>query len=316
MKIYMPSVFPEPLMQGWGADVTLDVNRSGYPVSRAQMQAHLHDADAAVINLDDVFDREMCDAAPNLRVLSLFAESTYNIDLDYAHTRGITVCVTPGEIFENTADLTFALLMSAARRIVEADSYIRGGNYHAWGPATLLGGDIYGKTIGIIGMGTIGRCVALRAKGFGMRILYTAAHGPKHAIETELGAQFTDKQSLLRESDFVCLHCKLTDETYHIIGADEIAMMKPTAYLINTGRGKLIDEPALARALADGGLAGAGLDVFEDEPAVTPELLSLPNVVLTPHLGASSLENRMQMARIAAADLRTALMGGQPRFHA
>jgi glyoxylate reductase len=245
MKIYMPVVFPEPLMSGWDAGITLDVNRSGYPVSREEMKRHLSDADAVVINLDDVFDREMIDASPKLRVITLFAASTYNIDVEYARERGITVCTTPGEIFENTADLTFALLMAAARRIPEADAYIRAGNYHAWEPAGLLGGDIYGKTLGIIGLGKIGSCVARRAKGFGMRILYTAAHGPKPELEKELGCEFVQLDQLLGEADFVTLHCKLTPETEGLIGAEQLRGMKKTAYLINTGRGMLVDEALL-----------------------------------------------------------------------
>ena len=316
MKIYMPVVFPEPLMSGWDAGITLDVNRSGYPVSREEMKRHLSDADAVVINLDDVFDREMIDASPKLRVITLFAASTYNIDVEYARERGITVCTTPGEIFENTADLTFALLMAAARRIPEADAYIRAGNYHAWEPAGLLGGDIYGKTLGIIGLGKIGSCVARRAKGFGMRILYTAAHGPKPELERELGCEFVQLDQLLGEADFVTLHCKLTPETEGLIGAGQLRGMKKTAYLINTGRGRLVDEAALADALEQGCIAGAGLDVFADEPRVTEKLLALPNVVMTPHLGASTRENRMRMAEIAADCTRAALAGRIPAFYA
>lgn len=316
MKIYMPIEFPAPLMTGWDKDITLDVNRTGYSVSRDEFKRHLKDADIAVINLDDVFDREMIDAAPKLKILCLFAESTYNIDVEYAKSKGIVICTTPGEIFENTADLTFAILMAAARRIPEADAYIRAGKYHAWGPDVLLGGDIYGKTLGILGLGKIGQCVARRASGFGMKILYTAQHGRKLEAEGELGATYVEKDELLRRSDFLCLHCKLTPDTIHIIGREELASMKPTAYLINTGRGKLVDETALADALENHVIAGAALDVFEEEPAVTQKLLKLPNVVLTPHLGASSLENRLRMSEIAACGIRTALSGGVPEYHA
>ena len=316
MKIYMPYVFPEPLMTGWGAGVELDVNRSGFAVSREEMKKHLQDADAVVINLEDEFDQEMIDAAPKLKVITLFAGSTYNIDVEYAKSKGIVVCTTPGEIFENTADLTFALLMATARRIPEADAYIRAGRYHAWGPDVLLGGDIYRKTIGLIGFGKIGQNVARRAAGFDMKILYTAQHGPKPEVEKELHAVFASKEELLRQADFVCLHCKLTPDTRHIIARCELEMMKPTAYLINTGRGPLIDEAELADALEQRRIAGAGLDVFEEEPIVTPKLLALPNVVMTPHLGASSRENRMQMAQIAAECTRSALAGKEPQYHA
>lgn len=316
MKIYMPVRFPEPLMTGWSQDVILDVDESGYTSSRETMKSHLADADVVVINLDDVFDREMIDASPKLKVITLFAGSTYNIDVAYAKSKGIVICTTPGEIFENTADLTFALLLAVARRIPEADAYVRAGLYHSWQPAGLLGGDIYHKTIGIVGLGTIGACVARRAKGFGMRILYTAAHGPKPELEKELGCTYVDLDTLLNESDFVTLHCKLTPETHGLIGAREIDLMKSTAYLINTGRGALVDEKTLADRLEQGRIAGAGLDVFAEEPNITEKLLTLENVVLTPHLGASSRENRIRMAEIAADCTRAALAGNEPQFHA
>ncbi len=316
MKIYMPTVFPDPLMEGWDSDIVLDVNRTGYPVSREEMKEHIKDADAVIINLDDVFDKEMIDSAPKLKVITLFAGSTYNIDVEYAKSRGITVCTTPGEIFENTADLTFALLLSAARRIPEADRYIRAGKYNNWCPADLLGSDIYGKTLGILGLGMIGTAVARRAKGFNMKILYNAARGPKPELEEELGCQFVSFEELIKQSDFLSLHCKLNPDTEHIIGRREISMMKKSAYLINTGRGKLVDEEALADALEAKEIAGAGLDVFEYEPKVTQKLLTLDNVVLTPHLGASSLDNRLEMARIAFRCTRDALKGLEPEFHA
>lgn len=316
MKIYMPTVFPAPLMEGWGNDIVLDVNRTGYPVSREKMKEHISDAEVVIINLDDVFDRGMMDAAPHLKIITLFAGSTYNIDVEYAKSRGIVICTTPGEIFENTADLTFALLMAAARRIPEADAYIREGNYNNWCPATLLGSDIYGKTLGILGLGKIGAAVARRAKGFRMKIIYNAARGPKPELEQELGCSFVSFEELVQQSDYLSLHCKLNADTEHIIGKSELGMMKRSAYLINTGRGKLVEEEALAEALENKTIAGAGLDVFEYEPKVTQKLLSLKNVVLTPHLGASSLDNRLKMAEIAANCTKAALKGLVPQYHA
>lgn len=307
MKIFMPVVFPEPLMTGWPETVVLDVNRSGRPLSRAEWKARLADADAAVINLDDVFDRELFDAAPRLKVLTLFAGSTYNIDMDCARERGVTVCTTPGEITENTADLTFALLLAAARRIPEADRYVRAGRYRQWEPAGLLGTDVYGKTLGIVGLGRIGTAVARRARGFGMDILYTARSGPKPEAEAALGCRYGSLETLLEQADFLCLHCRLTEETAGLIGRAQLARMKPTAFLINTGRGALVDEGALADALLEGRIAGAALDVFAREPAVEPRLLELPSVVLTPHLGASTRDNRIPMAAVAAERTREAL---------
>jgi len=312
----MPTVFPDPLMEGWGPDIELDVNRTGYPVSREEMKEHIRDADAVIINLDDVFDREMIDSAPKLKVITLFAMSTYNIDVEYAKSRGITICTTPGEIYENTADLTFGLLLAVARRIPEADRYIRDGKYNSWCPATLLGTDVYGKTLGILGLGIIGTAVARRAKGFNMKIIYNAAHGPKPELERELGCQYVPFDELIRQSDFLSLHCKLNPDTEHIIGKREISMMKKSAYLINTGRGKLVDEQALADALEAKEIAGAALDVFEYEPKVTEKLLKLDNVVMTPHLGASTLDNRLEMARIAFRCTMDALKGLEPEFHA
>ncbi len=316
MKIYMPNTFPEPLMGGWSDDIVLDVNNTGYPVSKEEFKAKLSDADAVIINLDDVFDKEMIDAAPKLKVITLFAGSTFNIDVEYAKSRGITICVTPGEIFETTADLTFALLMAVARRIPEADAYIRAGKYNNWSPATLLGSDIYGKTLGILGLGKIGTAVARRAKGFGMKIIYNAANGPKPELEQELGCSYVSFEELLKQSDFLSLHCKLNQDTKHIIGCRELQMMKGSSYLINTGRGQLVDEEALADALENGTIAGAGLDVFEYEPKITEKLLSLSNTVLTPHLGASSADNRLKMAEIAAQCTRDALSGLTPKYSA
>jgi glyoxylate reductase len=312
----MPVVFPAPLMDGWDDDIVLDVNRTGYPVDRDVMKAHLADADAVVINLEDVFDKEMIDAAPRLKVITLFADSTFNIDVACAKSRGITVCVTPGEIFENTADLTFALLMAVARRIPEADAYIRAGKYHQWGPATLLGTDIYGKTLGLLGLGQIGSAVARRARGFDMDIIYNAAHGPKPEMEAQLGCRYVSFEELLTRSDFLSLHCKLSPQTERLIGKTELGMIKKSAFLINTARGKIVDERALADALINRTIGGAALDVFEFEPKVTEALLTLDNVVMTPHLGASSADNRLQMAQIAAECTRDALKGKEPRYHA
>jgi glyoxylate reductase len=225
------------------------------------------------------------------------------------------VCVTPGEIFENTADLTFALLMAAARRIPEADAYIRAGRYHQWGPATLLGADIYGKTLGLLGLGQIGSAVARRARGFDMNIIYTTAHGRKPELEEQLGCRYVSFEELMEQSDFLSLHCKLSPQTEHLIGKTELGMMKKSAFLINTARGKIVDERALADALINRTIAGAALDVFEYEPKVTEALLTLDNVVMTPHLGASSADNRLQMAKIAAECTRDALSGKEPRYH-
>jgi glyoxylate reductase len=308
MKIYMPTPFPSPLGQDWGEGFELDIDRSGFQPSREKMKRHLTGAVGVVLNLDDIFDREMIDAAPYLQVITLFAGSTYNIDVEYAKQRGITLITAQGEIFENTADLTFALLMAAARRIPEADAYIRAGQYTQWHPDLFLGGDIYGKTLGILGLGVIGAAVARRAAGFGMEILYSNTQGPRPELERTLGCTWVETDVLIRRSDFISLHCKLTPDTRHIIGPAQLAAMKREAYLINTGRGALVDEAALADALEQGLIAGAGLDVFEFEPVVTEKLKNLPNVVMTPHLGASSRDNRLAMAHAAKKATMAALI--------
>ncbi len=315
MKIYMPSPFPPPLMSGWPPGWQLDVDCCAAAPARPEMMAHLADADVVVLNLDDVFDREMIDAAPRLKVIALFAGSTYNIDVEHAKRRGITICAMQGEIFENTADLTFALLMAVARRIPEADAFVRRGEYTRWHADLLLGGDIYGKTLGILGLGAIGTAVARRAQGFSMKLLYTAAHGPKPELEQQLGCSFVSLERLLEESDFLSLHCKLDDSTHHIINADRLRRMKPSAYLVNTGRGALVDESALAEALAKKVIAGAALDVFEFEPQVTKALMELPNVVMTPHLGASTMGNRLSMAEILKQAILDALAGRPSPHH-
>lgn len=315
MKIYMPTPFPPPLMQGWPEGTVLEVDTGDAPPTRDEMKRHLADAEVVVLNLDDVFDAEMIDAAPRLRVITLFAGSTFNIDVDYARQKGITICTTQGEIFENTADLTFALLMAAARRIPAADAYIRAGRYTRWHSNLFLGSDIHGKAIGILGLGKIGTAVARRAKGFGMDILYSAARGPKPRLEAELGCRYLPVEELIASADYLCLHCKLDESTHHLIGAAQLASMKPGACLINTGRGALVDEAALADALERGVIAGAGLDVFEFEPAVTEKLKSLPNVVMTPHLGASTTDNRLPMAEISRQATLDALAGRPSPYH-
>ena len=313
MRIYMPTPFPSPLADVWPEGFELDQNDSGYCHSREEMKSHLDEADVVVLNLDDVFDMELIDASPNLKVITLFAGSTYNIDVDYAKSKGIAICTVQGEIFENTADLTFALLLAAARRIPEADAYIRQGKYTQWHSNLFLGSDVYGKTLGILGLGNIGAAVARRAAGFGMDIIYNAARGSKPELEKTLGCRYVSLDELISGADYLSLHCKLNDSTRHIIDFKCLSRMKPGAYLINTGRGALVDEKALVRALEEKIIAGAGLDVFEYEPKVTEALKKLPNVVMTPHLGASTKDNRLPMAgAVLKATLEALAANSQP----
>jgi len=268
--------------------------------------------DGLLCLLTDRIDAEVIAAGENLQVISNFAVGYDNIDVAAATGRGILVCTTPGVLTETTADLAWALLMAAARRVGEADRYLRAGKWRSWSPQLMLGHDIHGATLGIVGLGRIGQAVARRAKGFDMRILYTDI-APKPEAEAALGAEFVDLPALLRTSDFVSLHTPLTPETHPLIGAQELAMMKPTAVLVNTARGPVVDGTALAEALRERRIFAAGLDVFESEP-MPPEdpLLGLDNVVLLPHIGSASVATRSRMATMAAENLIAGMKGERP----
>jgi glyoxylate reductase len=263
--------------------------------------------------LTDPIDAEVVAAGDELRVISTYAVGYDNIDVAAATARGIPVCNTPGVLTETTADLAWALIMAASRRIAEADAYLRAEKWKSWSPQLMLGHDVYGATLGIVGFGRIGQAVARRARGFHMRVLYTDI-ARKPDAEEALGAEFADLRHLLRTSDFVSLHTPLTEETHHLIGAEELALMKPTAVLVNTARGPLIDGRALAEALSEGRIFAAGLDVFESEPIAPDDpLLSPANVVLLPHIGSASVATRTRMAVMAAENLLAALAGERPR---
>lgn len=235
-----------------------------------------------------------------------------NIDVSAATRKGIMVTNTPDVLTETTADLTFALLMATARRLLEASDYLRRGEWKTWSPMLLTGQDVHGATLGIIGMGRIGEAVAKRAKGFDMRVLYHNRNR-KPEVEEKLGVTYADLPTLLKESDFVCILTPYTSETHHLIGKGELAIMKKTAVLINTSRGGVVDENALYEALTTGTILAAGLDVFEQEPVpLNHPLLSLPNVVALPHIGSASVQTRTRMAELAAQNLLQALAGELP----
>jgi glyoxylate reductase len=255
---------------------------------------------------------DLLEHAPRLRVIANVGVGYDNIDVAACTRRRILVTNTPEVLTETTADLSFALLMAVARRVVECDRFVREGHWHYWQWKYLWGADIFGKTLGVYGLGRIGKAVARRARGFSMRVLYYDIVRPSPALEQELGAQFVDRETLLREADFLTLHVPLTPDTHHLISAREFAMLKPTAFLINAARGKVVEEAALVEALQSRRIAGAGLDVFEYEPQVQPALLALPNVVLTPHVGSASAETRLAMAMLAAENLLAGLEGRRP----
>lgn len=278
--------------------------------SRAELQRSIADADALLCLLTDSIDRELISAAPKLRCISNYAVGFNNIDLPCATERGITVCNTPGVLTETTADLAWALIMSCARRIVESDRLVRAGKFTGWEPLLCLGYDVYGKTLGIIGMGRIGKAVARRSAGFNMRVLYHDPEADPAALPAEYVAASVDQ--ICSEADFISLHAPLTASNRHLIGPAQLSLMKASAVLINTARGQLVDEDALIRFLRDGRIAAAGLDVYEHEPEIPSELLALPNVVLLPHIGSASIETRTRMAMLAAENAIAVIEGRKP----
>ncbi len=306
------------LLAASGARVTVWSGRGDAP--RADdLRAAIAATDVLLPLLTEELDADLLAAAPQLLGVANHAAGHDNIDLPAATELGIPVSNTPDVLTETTADLTWALLLGAGRRIVEADRFMRLGNYRLWGPQLLLGedvspgGDGRRKNLGIIGFGRIGEAVARRARGFDMNVLVHHPGGPERVMASGL-AQPVDLATLLRESDFISLHVPLTSTTRHMIGADELRVMKPTAVLVNTSRGAVVDEAALVVALRSGQIAAAGLDVYEHEPAMTAGLAELPNTVLLPHVGSASRSTREAMAVIAATNA-LAMLRGEPAPH-
>jgi len=281
---------------------------------RREILAGIVDAEGLLCLLGDRIDEEVLRAGRSLRIVANIAVGYENVDVGAARQLGITVTNTPDVLTEATADMTFALLLAAARRIPEADASVRAGRFPAWRlDQPLLGLDVHGKTLGILGMGRIGSAVARRGRlGFGMRVLYHS-RTRREELEREIGAELVSFERLLEESDFLCVHVPGTDATRHLIDADALARMKPSAVLVNAARGPVVDEEALADALGAGTIAGAGLDVFEREPEVHPKLLALSErVVLAPHLGSATRDTRHAMVRLAVDNVLAVLAGQNP----
>ena len=280
------------------------------PPAHDELLRRLNRADAVLSMVSDRFDAATIAALPNLAAISNLAVGVDNVDLDAATRAGIPVGHTPGVLTETTADLAFALMMAVARRVVEGDQFVRAGKWRTWTPKLMLGRDVWGATLGIIGWGAIGQAVARRASGFGMRILYVSRKGPDLAPANPPGAERVDLARLLAESDFISIHVSLTEATRHLIGAHELAAMKSTAILVNTARGPVIDHAALTAALQTGRIAGAALDVTETEPIDPGDpLLKLPSVVITPHIGSASFATRLRMAELAVDNLLDVFAG-------
>ena len=310
-KVLLTRIIPAAGLDRVREACEVDLWTDELPPSREELLRRVSGVDGLLSLLTDRVDDELLDAAgPQLKVVSNFAVGFDNIDVPALTRRKIPAGNTPGVLTETTADLAFALLMAAARRIPEGVEYVRAGNWRTWGPMLLMGVDIHGATLGIVGFGRIGREVARRGRGFGMRILYHDVHPASPEDEAELGARRVEMAELLRKSDFVSLHVNLTDETHHLIDDDALRAMKASAVLVNTSRGPVVDPEALERALRDGEIFAAGLDVTEPEPLpVDHPLVHLPNCVVVPHIASASRVTRDRMAEMAAANLLAGLRG-------
>ncbi|NWF92048.1 MAG: D-glycerate dehydrogenase [Syntrophaceae bacterium] len=293
-------------------DFEVEENRGAAPLPPNILAQRLKDKVGAIVLLTDKIDEDVVSQCPDLRIVSNVAVGYNNIDVAACSRRKIMVTNTPGVLDDTTADFTWTLLLATARRVVDADQYLRSSRWKGWGLMDFLGYDVHHKVLGICGLGRIGQCVARRARGFEMEILYTDVFRAPSSIEKDLGARFVDKETLLKNSDFVTLHVPLLPETTHYISMVELSLMKPTSILINASRGPVVDEKALVQALKEGRIAAAGLDVYENEPEIEPELIGMKNVVLAPHMASASRETRLRMATMAAENLVAGLSGKRP----
>ncbi len=312
LKVYVTRELPSAALDLLAEAVAVRVWPDELPAPPEVLLAEAADADALLTLLTDRIDGAIMAAAPRLRVISNMAVGYDNIDVEEASRRGILVTNTPGILTETTADFAFALLLAAARRVVEADRYTRQGRWKTWGPQVLLGQDVYESTLGVVGLGGVGLGVAKRGRGFGMRVLYCeTARKPKE--ERRYGLVYVEMDQLLAESDFISLHTPLTTETHHLIGERELALLKPTAVLVNTARGAIVDQRTLWRFLKERRIAAAAIDVSEQEPIAPDDpLLGLDNIIITPHIASASVATRLGMARMAVDNLLTALRGQVP----
>jgi lactate dehydrogenase-like 2-hydroxyacid dehydrogenase len=290
----------------------VDDNQSDIPFSPDALIQKLQKKAGAIIVLTDRIDEAVLSQCPDLKIVSNIAVGYNNIDVQACTRHKVMATNTPGVLDDTTADFTWTLILATARRVVEADQYLRSSQWNGWKLMEFLGYDVHHKILGICGLGRIGQGVARRAKGFNMQILYTDVVRAAPSVEKDLTVRFVDKKTLLKESDFVTLHVPLGLETTHYISTAELALMKPNAILINASRGPVVDEKGLVQALREGRIAGAGLDVYEREPEVEPELLQMRHVVLAPHIASASFETRLRMAKMAAENLVAGLTGRRP----
>ncbi len=310
-KVFVTRKLPDPAMEKLRSACEVSFYAEDEPMPPERLLEACRQSDGLLVVANRI-TAEIIRQSPRLRAVSTPSVGYDNIDVAACTRRRIPVTNTSGVLEETTADLGFALLLAVARRIVEGDAYIRAGHWKKWQFYLLHGSNVHHKTLGLIGFGRIGQAMAQRARGFSMRVLYWSRSGRKDSAEKDLGAVYVERDRLLAESDFVSLHVPLSPETRHFIQARDFDKMKPTSFLINTARGPVVDEEALVQALKAGKIAGAGLDVFEYEPKVHPELLKMNNVVLAPHVGSATLETRTAMAMLAVNNLIEALAGRRP----
>jgi len=310
-KVFITRPVGDEAIQMLSARYDVACNTRDVRPTPEEMAENLRDTDGLML-AGARLTAEVLAQAPKLRAVSNVGVGYDNIDLPACTARKIPVTSAVGVVEEATADLAFGLLLAAARRLAEADRYVRDGQWQSWQWKLLWGTDVHNKTLGIFGFGHIGQAMARRARGFSMRVIYHSRHRVPEAIERELGASYVDRDALLSQSDFLSLHVPLTSATRHLMGAAEFARMRPSAFLVNTARGPIVDEEALVAALEKGQIKGAALDVFEQEPHVHPKLLTLPNVALAPHIGSATAETRAAMARFAAQNLLDLLDGKRP----
>jgi len=307
--VYITRQLPRQAVEMLKPECSVEINPNDRALSRGELEEAIKGVDGIITLLSDNIDAELLDLNPDLKVIANYAVGYDNIDVEACSDRDIAVSNTPGVLTETTADLAWALILAAARRIPEADRYTREGRYEGWGPMLMLGSDVHSKTLGIMGLGRIGKAVARRGSaGFDMDVIYYNRSRDEE-FEQEYGVEYRPLDELLEQSDFVSLHLPLTPATEKLIGEKELDKMKDEAYLINTARGAVVDENALLHALREGKIAGAGIDVYEDEPKLTPGLAGLDNLVMLPHIGSASVETRSEMAVMAAENMLAGLRG-------
>ena len=312
MRILITGRLPHEVIFPLEDKFQLEMNHEDRPMDRLKLLQSIGDKAGLLPMITDRIDEEVLDMAPRLRMIANFGVGYNNVDVKAATSRGIMVSNTPGVLTDTTAELAFALILAVSRRVAEGDRMVREGRFQFWAPMLFLGREVTGKTLGIVGLGKIGKTVARIAGSFHMRILYYNRHQLDAAEERELAVEYAYLETLLMESDIVSLHVPLTEETKHLIGENELAHMKTKAYLINTSRGPVIDEEALVSALRDGKIGGAGLDVYEHEPALSPGLDELDNVILLPHVGSGTHETRFRMGSLAVENLIAGLSDKVP----